>query len=305
MHRLASIGQRRANHDAQGGPDQHLRRPVWPGLGSGRGQPDPLQRARGYGHDGGPPLRLRSRPAVDRVGPGGREVDGDGSLPPAKGERSYRRDDDPRRRTQGGCHTVRGDSQHEGLFLSLDVGTSGVKASLFTADGVCRGECSAPVNILTPRPSWSELDLEQVWEAVVKTTRDLVTSRGAGRSVVGIGLSVASPTVVAVDSTGRTLSNGLTYADSRAQVRLDRMSEQVGEEGYRQLTGNRLALSLCSAAAMLHLADEIGSSGGLRTGHLNSYLVCRLTGGWVMDWTNASYTGLVNLQIGRASCRER
>ena len=191
---------------------------------------------------------------------------------------------------------MRADPDHGGLFLSLDAGTSGVKASLFTADGVCRGECSAPVNILTPRPGWSELDLEQVWEAVVKTTRDLVTSREAGRRVVGIGLSVASPTVVAVDSTGLALSNGLTYADSRAQVRLDRISEQVGEEGYRQLTGNRLALSLCSAAAMLHLADEVGTSGRLRTGHLNSYLACRLTGRWVMDWTNASFTGLVNLR---------
>ena len=49
--------------------------------------------------------------------------------------------------------------QIEGLFLSLDVGTSGVKASLFTADGVCHGERSAPLDILTPRPGWSELDL--------------------------------------------------------------------------------------------------------------------------------------------------
>ncbi len=190
-----------------------------------------------------------------------------------------------------------GDPQHEGLLLSLDVGTSGVKASVFTADGVCHEECSAPLNILAPRPGWSELDLERVWEAIVKTTRDLVTSCEAERRVVGIGLSVASPTVVAVDSTGHALSNGLTYADSRAQIRLDRIGKLVGDERYRRLTGNRLALSLCSAAAMLHLADKASGLRGLRTGHLNSYLVCRLSGRWVMDWTNASYTGLVNLRM--------
>jgi xylulokinase len=193
---------------------------------------------------------------------------------------------------------VSDDSQHEGLFLSLDVGTSGVKACLFTADGVCHGERSAPLHILTPRPGWSELDLERVWEAVVRTSRNVVTSHEAERRVVGIGLSVASPTVVAVDSTGRALSNGLTYADARAQIRLDRIRELVGDEWYRQLTGNRLALALCSAAAMLHLADEVDASrpGGLRTGHLNSYLACRLTDRWIMDWTNASFTGLVNLR---------
>ena len=193
---------------------------------------------------------------------------------------------------------MRDDAPLEGLFLSLDVGTSGVKASLFTADGVCHGERSAFLNILTPRPGWSELNLKRIWEAVVETSRDLVTSREAGRRVLGIGLSVASPTVVAVDSTGRALSNGLTYADARAQHRLDRVRKLVGDERYRQLTGNRLALSVCSAATMLHLSDEVGSSrpGGLRTGHLNSYLACRLTGRWVMDWTNASFTGLVNLR---------
>ncbi len=193
---------------------------------------------------------------------------------------------------------MRDDAPLEGLFLSLDVGTSGVKASLFTADGVCHGERSAFLNILTPRPGWSELNLKRIWEAVVETSRDLVTSREAGRRVLGIGLSVASPTVVAVDSTGRALSNGLTYADARAQHRLDRVRKLVGDERYRQLTGNRLALSVCSASTMLHLSDEVGSSrpGGLRTGHLNSYLACRLTGRWVMDWTNASFTGLVNLR---------
>ena len=193
---------------------------------------------------------------------------------------------------------MRDDAPLDGLFLSLDVGTSGVKASLFTADGVCHGERSAFLNILTPRPGWSELNLKRIWEAVVETSRDLVTSREAGRRVLGIGLSVASPTVVAVDSTGRALSNGLTYADARAQHRLDRVRKLVGDERYRQLTGNRLALSVCSAATMLHLSDEVGSSrpGGLRTGHLNSYLACRLTGRWVMDWTNASFTGLVNLR---------
>jgi xylulokinase len=191
---------------------------------------------------------------------------------------------------------MRGDSQHEELFLSLDVGTSGVKACLFTADGVCREKRSVPLNILAPRPGWSELNLERVWEAVVKSTRNLVASCEAGPEVVAIGLSVASPTVVAVDSTGRPLSNGLTYADARAQPRLEHIRRVVGDERYRQLTGNRLALALCSAAAMLHLADEVGASGGLRTGHLNSYLICRLTGRWVMDWTNASYTGLADLR---------
>src|SRR3712207_7778971 len=70
------------------------------------------------------------------------------------------------------------------------------------------------------------------------------------------------------------LCNGLTYADGRAQSRLDRIRELVGDERYRQLTGNRLALGVCSAAAMLHLSDRSEE----HTSELQSrqYLVCRL-----------------------------
>lgn len=193
-------------------------------------------------------------------------------------------------------------SHREGLFVALDIGTSGVKAGLFTAGGHCHGRCQTPLSTFAPRPGWSELDLEQVWAAMIDSTRRLLASSEDGSAVVGIGLSVSSPTVVIVGTDGSPVSNGLTYADVRALPRLERVRERVGDDRYRRLTGNSPHLSLCSAASMLHLLDEAGASGdrGLKVGHLNSYVVSRLTGRWVMDWTNASYTGLVDLRHPQA-----
>jgi xylulokinase len=189
----------------------------------------------------------------------------------------------------------------EELLLALDVGTSGVKAGLFAADGSCRARCKAPLGSLSPRPGWSEMDLGRVWEAVVGSVRCVLASTGAASSVVGIGLSVTSPTVVVVGPDGTPLANAPTYADTRALPQLDRIREEVGEEAYLRLTGNGLHLALCSAASMLHLLDAARTPGyeGLKVGHLNSYLAGRLTGRWVMDWTNASYTGLADLRHPR------
>lgn len=189
-------------------------------------------------------------------------------------------------------------SQHEQLILSIDVGTSGVKTGLFTADGQCKGHRSMPLTAPTTGPGWSELDLEEAWKAISITCRQIVADHDASSAVIGIGLSVASPTVVAVGRDGRPLSRALTYSDSRTQPRLDEIRQRVGEEWHRQLTGNRLSPALCSAAGMLHLVEEHSAllQAGLRVGHLNSYLVGRLTGRWVIDWTNASYTGLVDIR---------
>lgn len=186
----------------------------------------------------------------------------------------------------------------EGLFVALDIGTSGVKANLFAADGSCHGRCRMPLSLRSPHPGWSELDLEQVWDTVLDSTRRVLGSPETRARVLGIGLSVTSPTVVVAGPDGMPLSNGPTYVDARARPRLERIREKMGEEGYRRLTGNGLQLALCSAATMLHLVDEARSSGHRpsRVGHLNSFIVSHLTGRWTMDWTNASYTGLVDLR---------
>lgn len=193
---------------------------------------------------------------------------------------------------------MRGTLLGEDLLLAIDVGTSGVKTGLFTADGHCLGQRNEPLVVSAARPGWNELNLEQVWEALVKTVRGVVADHDTRSVVTGIGLSVASPTVVAVGPDGRPLSGGLTYSDSRAQPRLEKIRRRVGDAWFRRLTGNRLTLAMCSGATMLHLADQGRTSGhfGLRVGHLNSYLVGRLAGRWVIDWTNASYTGLVDIR---------
>lgn len=192
---------------------------------------------------------------------------------------------------------MRAKPPREPLFASADIGMSGVKAGVFGIDGCCLGRCSVPLSVRTPRPGWSELDLEEVWRAFVRSTRQAAAICGRSGDVVGIGLSVASPTVVATKSDGSPLSRGLTYADNQARQLLDDLRKRVGDGKYLQLTGNRMELSMCSAASMMYLtSDEDLRIGDVRVGHLNSYLANRLTGRWVMDWTNASYTGLSDLR---------
>ena len=47
--------------------------------------------------------------------------------------------------------------------LSLDVGTTTIKACIFDREGALLGRHSAPVNTLTPRPGWSEVEPAGLW----------------------------------------------------------------------------------------------------------------------------------------------
>lgn len=187
------------------------------------------------------------------------------------------------------------DAGDEPLFLAVDVGMSGVKASVFDASGTCLHRQSVAVGRYSPRLGWSELDLDEVWLAVSRALRRVSGMTGIKSKVVGLGISVASPTVAVADSDGSPLCGAPTYSDNRAQERLEQLRGRIDDGEFLKITGNRLSLPTCSAVSMLHLADTLGRPiGELQFGHLSSYLVNRLTGRWVMDWTNASFTGLVD-----------
>lgn len=189
-------------------------------------------------------------------------------------------------------------SSEQELLLTVDVGMSGVKAGLFTATGACHAQHSSNVASHNPQPGHHELDLHQVWDAVRRTIRELTAGCEKATRIAGMGLSVASPTVVIVDYNFMPLSRALTYSDTRSQAYLDSLCKHFDEDWFTARTGNRITPSLCSAAAMRYHLDKANSRGNgkVLVGHLNSYLVGRLTGEWTIDWTNASYTGLVEFQ---------
>lgn len=185
----------------------------------------------------------------------------------------------------------------EDVLLGLDIGTSSVKAGLFSVDGAPLDRERVTLRVRSPRPGYLEIDAEEVWTAVVTAARSLL-GRTAGPRVAAVGLAAASPTPMLVDRSGRPVSPVCTFADARAAGDLDAFAARLPYGTFERLTGNPLALPTCSALTAKHLTRAVEQSsraGGLRFGHLATFLVHRLTGRWVMDPTNAAYTGLLRL----------
>ena len=89
------------------------------------------------------------------------------------------------------------------LVLAYDLGTGGCKASLWSAEAVAVGETVVGYPTTHPGSGRNEQRPEDWWDAVVASTRELLTRHpGAASRIEGIALSGQSLGVVQVDGDG-------------------------------------------------------------------------------------------------------
>ena len=75
-------------------------------------------------------------------------------------------------------------------LLGIDIGTSGTKTLICDYRGRVRATATAPHDIDTPRPGWSQQDPVQWWRATCRATRAVLRkARTSGKQVTAIGLS--------------------------------------------------------------------------------------------------------------------
>lgn len=182
------------------------------------------------------------------------------------------------------------------LYLGIDVGTSSVKVCAFTAKGELRVKAQRLTHLITPYPRWAEIDLDHLWQATVEAIAE--TSRivsDAGDRIVAIGSSVACPTVVFLDRHHRPVRPAISYLDRRSDSIIRETAERFGgDENYATEVGNRPSSSVCWAATIAWVRQnepELWEQVHY-TGLLGSYLTLRLTGAFVTDLTQASYSGI-------------
>ena len=130
-------------------------------------------------------------------------------------------------------------------LLGIDVGTTGTKSLLFSAEGTLLGHAYRPYPMHTPQVGWSEQNAEDWWNAVVDTVREIVTDPEVGKNVAGISLSLQGGTMVAVDKEFNQVRPAMVWNDHRCEAQHEEFLEEVGEaELMYQKTGWRLGKGL-------------------------------------------------------------
>ena len=183
-------------------------------------------------------------------------------------------------------------------LLAHDLGTSGNKATLYDSEGnLCASELvSYPTYY--PYSGWVEQDPEDWWHAVCAATRALLEKAAVSpHEIAGVSFSGQMMGCVLVDRDGKALRRALIWADTRSTEEERQMLKAAGaERGYR-ITGHRLSASY-GAAKLCWVKNHQPAIYGKAYKMLNAkdYIVGRLTGNFVTDYSDASSTNLFDLE---------
>ncbi|MFZ5847806.1 MAG: FGGY family carbohydrate kinase, partial [Actinomycetota bacterium] len=192
--------------------------------------------------------------------------------------------------------------------LAIDAGTTGVTALVVTPDGTIAAKAYQEFGQHFPRPGWVEHAPEEIWQATLEATREVVAAyeNVGGPALQAIGITNQRETVLLWDrETLGSPRRAIVWQDRRTAEICTRMREEGHEDRIRELTGLRLD-PYFSGTKLRWLAEHepntwaLVEDGRYAIGTVDSYLVARMTRGtWhVTDVSNASRTLLFDLERG-------
>lgn len=102
-------------------------------------------------------------------------------------------------------------------FIGIDAGTSLVKSVLFDISGNEVYVSKQKTEVLTPRPDWSEQDMNSVYIAAIRTLNDLMVNSDVSKNdIIAIGLTAQGDGCWMIDKNGEPVRNAILWSDGRA-----------------------------------------------------------------------------------------
>ncbi|PLK46201.1 gluconokinase [Emticicia sp. TH156] len=178
-------------------------------------------------------------------------------------------------------------------FIGIDVGTTTTKAVVFDRAGNVLNQYSSGYGMTHPKANWSEQNPDEIYEAFKEALNVVVTPAIAEKCI--ISFSSAMHGLIAVDESGKPLTNLILWADNRAtDLAAQLKPTETGQEIYHR-TG--IPIHPFSVFSKILWLKENEPDVYRRTHQfigIKEYLWFRLFGDYTIDYSLASGSGLFN-----------
>ena len=173
------------------------------------------------------------------------------------------------------------------FLIGLDLGTSAIKGVLMDQGGMVLAEAEKTTTFTHPQPEWCEVSPEQHYQDVCGVIRQL--SAAAPAPVTALAMAAASGNTMLADTAGQPLTNIISWLDRREEQAKIATLKQFSSADVRQVTG----WPCVDIFPLAHLAWLRENTPDLykHAGHYcmnTDWLLFRLTGRWVMDYSTAT-----------------
>jgi len=189
------------------------------------------------------------------------------------------------------------------FVLGVDIGTTSTKAVLFDTSGGILAQSNVEYPLLSPVPFAAEQDPDQILRAVMKAVRtsleksvEAAGGPAAGEGLLCVAFSAAMHSLIAMDKVGNPLTQCITWADNRSAAWARRLKEELGGHDIYMRTGTPIH-PMSPLPKLLWLRDTKPDvfAAAARFISIKEYVLYRLFGRYVVDWSIASASGLFNM----------
>jgi gluconokinase len=184
------------------------------------------------------------------------------------------------------------------LIISIDIGTTSTKTLAVDYNGGILGSHSIGYRLHTPQPGYAEQDPEEMSEAVIECVSQLMAKGGwSADDVLCVSFSSANHSVILMDESGKALTPVITWADLRSAEQANELN--VIGEGLGAYLRSGTPIHPMSPLPKLIWMRENRPDLLAKTSHvigIKEYLLHKLFGRYVTDYSMASATGLFNVE---------
>jgi glycerol kinase len=183
------------------------------------------------------------------------------------------------------------------VILAIDQGTTGTSCLVFDRHGTIAGRAYSEFEQHFPRAGWVEHDAGEIWDVTRRVAAEAIAAAGIrGQDLLGIGITNQRETVVAWDpDTGEPVHRALVWQDRRTAARCDELRAGGHEALVRERTGLVIDPYFSGTKIEWLLQNAEGMDRAV-FGTVDSWLVFKLTGRHVTDYSNASRTMLFDIR---------
>ncbi len=185
-------------------------------------------------------------------------------------------------------------------LVGIDNGGTFSKAAVFDEDGNQIAVASEGTVTITPKPGYTERDMEQLWQVNARAVRTAIEKSGIDpQQIKGVSFSGHGKGLYLVDGEGRPAYNGILSTDSRAWEYIEKWHKDgTSQKVYPKTYQDILVMQPVALLAWMkdHAPQVLQNTRYIFA--VKDYIRYMLTGEAFAEYTDFTGANLVNLNTG-------
>jgi len=127
-------------------------------------------------------------------------------------------------------------------LLGIDVGTTGCKAAVFTADGICLAQAYREYPVIRTHEGYAELDSRKVFSLIKKVIAE-VAAHSKQDPITALCVSSMGEAMTPVSEDRKILSGSILLSDTRGREYIDALEKRIDQEAFYAINPNILSIN--------------------------------------------------------------